>query len=500
MISTKHELLSARLLISNVLSNFIGIGLPLIVGLICIPFIVKGMGVERFGLLTLFWMAMGYFSIFDLGIGRAMTKLISERLGMDSQDDLIKLVITGTKLMLFIGLFMCLITVLLSYPFVYFFYDISLDLKFETFVSILLFSITIPFIIQSSGYVGILQAYQSFKKINNVRLILGLFNYLSGLVAIQFHYSLFASVLLLAVARLVAWKVYKTYASTHIDVQGVTQSKQIDKSYQSKILHFGGWVSVSNILAPFMTFSDRFILGAVLTVKDIAYYSVPYDVVYRLMIIPEAITSVMFPAISMAISSDQSRLKQLYQDFGLVLMLMTFIPVFVIVLFAPQLLNLWLGQEFANQSATVMQIIAIGIFLNAAARLPFLVLQGSGRPDYVAKLQIIELPITIALLIILSKQWGIVGAASSWSIRVFIDLVALYVLAMILSKDLKSVFIKEILMINFIALFLCVCMFFEQTYMKVIVLVPIVLIASIIAFRLIIRVKQSKSQIGKNNG
>jgi O-antigen/teichoic acid export membrane protein len=48
------------------------------VGLIAIPLLIQKMGVELFGLLTVLWVFVGYFSLFDLGLGRAITRLTVE--------------------------------------------------------------------------------------------------------------------------------------------------------------------------------------------------------------------------------------------------------------------------------------------------------------------------------------------------------------------------------------------------------------------------------------
>jgi len=57
----------------NTVLNFISQTATLIVGVITIPFVVQGLGNERFRLLSLAWVILGYFVIFDLGLGRATT-------------------------------------------------------------------------------------------------------------------------------------------------------------------------------------------------------------------------------------------------------------------------------------------------------------------------------------------------------------------------------------------------------------------------------------------
>lgn len=77
--------ISGEILARNTLLNFVGQALPL-VAVVTIPFIVRGLGIERFGLLSLAWVVLGYFTIFDLGLGRATTKYVAEALGKGDEE------------------------------------------------------------------------------------------------------------------------------------------------------------------------------------------------------------------------------------------------------------------------------------------------------------------------------------------------------------------------------------------------------------------------------
>src|SRR5262249_2073123 len=71
---------------------------------------------------------------------------------------------------------------------------------------------------------------------------------------------------------------------------------------------------------------------------------------------------------------------------------------------------------------------AAGIFINSVAQVPFAVLQGAGRPDWTAKLHLLELPLYALLLVALGKNYGLTGIAVAWLARVVLDAVALFVL------------------------------------------------------------------------
>src|SRR3954452_2891824 len=74
-------LTSGRRLARNTVWNLIAQSAPLGVGLLVIPTLVHRMGLERFGVLTLIWGLIAYAGLLDLGIGRALTKLMADRLG-----------------------------------------------------------------------------------------------------------------------------------------------------------------------------------------------------------------------------------------------------------------------------------------------------------------------------------------------------------------------------------------------------------------------------------
>jgi len=68
-------IIQGRLLAKNTVFNFIGQTIPALVAIVTIPYIIHGLGVERFGILSLVWVVLGYFNLFDLGLGRAVISL-----------------------------------------------------------------------------------------------------------------------------------------------------------------------------------------------------------------------------------------------------------------------------------------------------------------------------------------------------------------------------------------------------------------------------------------
>src|SRR6267154_3726251 len=94
---------SGRLLARNTVWNLIGSGAPMLVAVFCIPILIRGLGKERFGVLTLAWALIGYASLFDLGLGRAITQLVAKKLGAGEDREIPSLAWTSLLLMLLLG-------------------------------------------------------------------------------------------------------------------------------------------------------------------------------------------------------------------------------------------------------------------------------------------------------------------------------------------------------------------------------------------------------------
>ena len=61
----------------NTIWNLFGASIPVTLGFIVVPYIISKVGVETFGILSLIWALIGYFGLFDFGLGRALTQQVS---------------------------------------------------------------------------------------------------------------------------------------------------------------------------------------------------------------------------------------------------------------------------------------------------------------------------------------------------------------------------------------------------------------------------------------
>jgi O-antigen/teichoic acid export membrane protein len=181
------------------------------------------------------------------------------------------------------------------------------------------------------------------------------------------------------------------------------------------------------VIGPILVSADRFIIGALVSMAAVGYYAAPSEMVGRLTIFPGSLVVTLFPAFSsLDALGARERLERLYAR-SVKFILLALGPVSVLlIVFARQILQLWLGGDFAAQSTVVLQILAAGVLLNSLALVPYTLIQGLGRPDVTAKFHLLELPLYGGLVWLLVGQWGISGAALAWTLRVGFDALLLF--------------------------------------------------------------------------
>jgi O-antigen/teichoic acid export membrane protein len=422
-----RDLTSGKLLAGNTVWNLAGQGIPLIAAVFAIPLIIKGLGIERFGILTLAWIIIGYLSLFDFGIGRALTKVLAEKSVEENTEDVLAIVWTSLILLLMLGIASAVILVLLTPWLVHGALKIPTGLRQETAHSFYLLAMAIPIVINTAGIRGVLEAYQRFRISNIVRVPLGLFMFLGPLMVLPFSKSMFWVVAVLVLARIGAWIAYFVFCLRILPE--LKETVRLNGKHIWVLFGLGGWMTVTNLVSPLMVYLDRFMIGAFVSVAAVAYYTTPFEFVTKLTILPLALTGVLFPAFASSFEQNRDRTALIFNR-GMKYVFLSLFPfVLLIVTLSHEALSLWLGADFSQNSSPVLQWLAIGVFFNSLAQIPFALVQGVGRPDLTAKLHIIELLFYLPVLFLLVKSYGIEGAAVAWVLRMAIDMLFLFLLA-----------------------------------------------------------------------
>jgi O-antigen/teichoic acid export membrane protein len=404
----------------NLASNI----LPLIFGLALFPKIISAYGLELFGLLSIVWALIGYFSLFDLGLSRALTQKISELIGQNkSGPEIAQLIRTAFLVMWALGVLGGLILWGISPILITDFLKITGELHADSIYAFSLLALSIPLIVHTAALRAILEALHLFKSASLIRMVLGIGTFLAPYLTSFVAPTLTSAVVGLIATRVLVWLLH-IYAVHQSQILAST-SRHFDIGWLKPLLQFGGWMTISNFIGPMMVYMDRFFLASILGAAATSFYVAPYEAVTKLLIVPAAIAGVLFPLFAKQLEQDPffsaAKLNQ-----GICYTLILVFPAGVLIsFFSTEWLQLWLGQAFAEKGGSIVTWLTIGILINSVAQILFAKVQGAKRSDWTAKLHLFELIPYLALLWTCLNLWGITGAAFAWCIRAAIDLVGL---------------------------------------------------------------------------
>jgi O-antigen/teichoic acid export membrane protein len=189
---------------------------------------------------------------------------------------------------------------------------------------------------------------------------------------------------------------------------------------------------------------DRFLIAALLGASAVAYYTVPYDVLIRLWVLPMAVQGVLFPVFASLHEQKSPRIPAVFKRSSETTLLLIAPPAVAGILLAYEGLRLWVGVTFAENSANVARVLAMGVLINSMARTPFTFVQSAGRASWTAMLHLFETPIYLLVLWWLLKAHGIDGAAYAWTARILADTIALYAMAVRLSPEVLRTAVADV--------------------------------------------------------
>lgn len=381
------------------------------------PFIFRALGDARFGVLALAWAVLGYFGLLDLGLGRALTREVALSL---AGNDPVRLRVAcwfGATTLLLFGTIMAVVSWIIV-PKLAAATNGGGRIQYdEILATYRLLAAALPIVLLSAGLRGALEGFQAFRLIVVVRVPMAIYTYAAPLVALNFGFGLPGVVACLLAGRVVSAAIFLIAVSRRLSSSAHFRSADI-RRVAASTLAFGSWVTVANVVGQVLVTLDRFVIGAVRSVADVAYYVTPYEAVTKLWMLPASIMTAAFPDIAAGSGTDAFDRCGRASEYVVAALL---VPVALFVCFAPEIMTLWMGSAFAARSASVMQVLAVGVFVNSQVHAPSAYLQAVGRPRLIALSLIFQAPVYAAALYGSVMWFGATGAAASWLGRAVVE-------------------------------------------------------------------------------
>ena len=415
--------------------NILGRIAPILVALLVTPRLIFVLGLTRWGIFTIALSLVGTFGIFDLGLGRALTRAVADRPQGKTDRNTADLILTGVVVLTAIGVVGGLACAACVNLWVTKGLSIDEGLRREVLFALWVFCATGPLVMINAALWGVLTGYHAFKATNLINIPISITYYVGPLLVLQVWDNLIGVMIVLAGCRMWMTVAYIRFALRLVpELRGA----RFRLSLMSPLMRIGGWMTVSNIAYPVLNYLDRFMIASVISPAATSYYTTPADVVTRYNLVTNSIGASAFPAFAASWREQRIRTVHIYRISALAVSAALLPLCLVTAVLSSKLLSFWIDESFAVNSGTILKLLCVGVFLGGLDTISAGFLDAIGRPDASAKLSIGELALYVPLLYVLLLNFGVLGAASGWAVRMAMDYAIRSVICLRLYPELKG--------------------------------------------------------------
>ncbi len=417
-------LFQPKLYLKNISLNFLSRIFLFVLAIATIPFVVHNLGNDRYGILSIILIVLGYFTVFDVGMRTSATRFIARAREENNEKRVADIVIIMFLMAGVIGFLGTLVFFLFSDFFARYLLNVPRHLVGET---ALLIKIAAPLIVSAllTGiFIGVLEARQRFDLINEARVCSGTIQLLIPVLVIIAGGDLTVMVVLMLVKSVCFLFVYYLLSKKVTGISFIASLKSISFKGMRPLVSFSGWVQVQNIASAFfLNNPEPFLIGIFLSTTYVTFYAIPLGILEKLAVIPESIVIVLFPAFSLLFVRHAKDFKFLFIRAVKYVFFLTFYIAVLGAAFADIVVLLWLGPDYML-CVPVIRILLAAFVLSSLCWLFNSYLLSAGYSKLVTIILLCLIIPHIGLGIFLIKIFSVAGAAAAYFILRFAILVS----------------------------------------------------------------------------
>lgn len=394
-------------IVKNTVWNTAGYIVSFLTTFFLTPYIIKHIGIEKYGIWCIVLALTGYFSLLDIGIGTSFTKYIAEFYAKKDFEMINKIVNTGfifyvlltITIIFLVGIFIKPIILILK---------VSDNLYYEASFTILLGVIVFGISSMFSPFGAIQSGLQRMDISNKIIITLTFLQILGTVFVLKSGYGLTGLMVITAIITIIGGIVNIIVASRLLPelrffptlYDRSVFKKLFTLGYKMQFSKFAGWLQ-GNL--------NKIFLAHFLQIGFVTYYTVAINLIMKIQSIPLLLTSAIMPAASeLETNANYESLRILYSR-SIKYMMLTILPLSTgSILFAPPFINLWLGTEF-KISILTFQILIIAYLFSALTSPGYFILSGIGKPESAMWSAIIAVITNLVLSILLVIKIGYFG-------------------------------------------------------------------------------------------
>ena len=420
---------------NNVISNYLGKGLIVILSIIFIPIYIKYLGMESYGLIGIYTILVSMMMLVDIGMGQTIVREVARYTsGSLSLHNILDTIKTFQYIYLIIGLIASLCIYTLSSTIALKWLNIETLNPHDVIVSIQIMAIMVFIywvsILYRNSIIGL--QYQVwlnisdviFAIISKVGVILVLMYYSSSIIDFLLYQLLLSSLQLI---------VMKIKLNRILKDEGYTPVFSINVVY--RLWKFTSGVALTTLFGTILSQADKIILASFLSLKSFGLYTIASVLGKSLGNIISPITLAIRPKLTILYEqNNEKELIEFYHKSAQLMSIMS-IPIgLVLILFSKEILWVWTNDmTIVNDIWLIVSLLVCGTLLNGMMHVPYSLQLSSGWSSLSAKSNMVLFFMTTPILFLGIKTYGMLAAPIIW---LFINLIYVFVIISLMHKRL----------------------------------------------------------------
>jgi len=396
---------------SGAIITYISTACNNIIAILITPIILSLVGKAEYGLYSLVYSMMAYFSVLDFGFGNAMIRYISKCKAEKKDDKNIN------SLFLIFYFVIAIITILLGII-AYF----NLDVIFGSSLSevelnkasimliicILGTAISFPLSIFNS-YVLANEKFVFLKVVNLLRI---LFYPIIIIPLLLLGFKSIAMIGVYTLLNLLSHISYAIYAIKKLKMQLTFKIKNIDFSIFKEIISYSFFIFLNIIVDTVFNNTDQVILGAVSGTVAVSIYAVANQIKTANSSFSTAISGLFLPKITKLITLNKK--EEVNEIFIKVSKIQLYIMLLILsgfFIFGKSFIMLWVGEDYIDSYYIALLLIGFSI-VPLTQNIGVSILQAMNKHKFRSVMYILIAVLNVVVSIPLARVYGGIGAAA----------------------------------------------------------------------------------------
>jgi len=408
-----------------------------LLGLMVIPYYLKYLGVEAYGLIGFFITMQAVLQILDMGIATTMNREVARCSAIGGLDNAGKLLHSLSVIYWTMGVFIAvLITICASWIADNWIQSVQLTsstIKSSIILMGMIIACRWPIGLYQGAIIGA-QRMAISSTLNIIMVTVGnigavaLLAFISPTIEAFFIWQACVGLIYALAIRLLAWKIIGRKKSNHFDVDSI-----------KAIFHFTFGMSGIILMGLIFSQMDKVLLSKILSLKDYAHYMLATVIASGLYVIVTPVYNIVYPRFCAIIASGEIEiLCKAYRFYTRALAVVLFPTAMILAVFSNEIILVWTGDsDTANAVAPLVTLLVIGTALNGIMYVPHALQLAYGMTKLPLMINGILMIVFLPLIIYLAEKFGAFGGACAWALlHTFYVLVGSYLTHKYLLKGL----------------------------------------------------------------